>query len=232
MLVHILLAILFGVYRHLDCNVRKSNNVVSFPALTDRFADIFFMLDGSMAPRMVPEVISHLVELIDRLNASASTYRIGLAQYREDTKVEFSLEKFKNKQKTIETVKRFRLRPNTKKPADLGGALINANTHLFTSEAGGRAHQGSRQYLVVMSAEDPERSVYRDAELIKSSGVTLIGMSAGASMESIESFASPDYAYNTSNVLILEDVFLTEKKEIITEGENPNHPTSSFSVSI
>ncbi|KAK5921640.1 hypothetical protein CgunFtcFv8_018989 [Champsocephalus gunnari] len=186
-------------------------------ALTDRFADIFFMLDGSMAPRMVPEVISHLVELIDRLNASASTYRIGLAQYGEDTKVEFSLEKFKNKQKTIETVKRFRLRPNTKKPADLGGALINANTHLFTSEAGGRAHQGSRQYLVVMSAEDPKRSVYRDAELIKSSGVTLIGMSAGASMESIESFASPDYAYHTSNVLILEDVFLTEKKEIITE---------------
>ncbi|KAK5891661.1 hypothetical protein CesoFtcFv8_012118 [Champsocephalus esox] len=186
-------------------------------ALTDRFADIFFMLDGSMAQGMVPEVISHLVELIDRLNASASTYRIGLAQYGEDTKVEFSLEKFKNKQKIIETVKRFRLRPNTKKPADLGGALINANTHLFTSEAGGRAHQGSRQYLVVMSAEDPTRSVYRDAELIKSSGVTLIGMSAGASMESIESFASPDYAYHTSNVLILEDVFLTEKKEIITE---------------
>ena len=200
-----------------------------FPALTDRFADIFFMLDGSMAPGMVPGVISNLVELIDRLNASASTYRIGLAQYGEDTKVEFSLEKFKNKQKIIETVKRFRLRPKTNKPADLGGALINANTHLFTNEAGGRAHQGSRQYLVVMSAKDSKRSVYWDAELIKSSGVTLIGMSAGASMESIESFASTDYAYNTSNVLILEDVILTEKKDIITEGENPNHPTSSFS---
>ncbi|XP_034057183.1 LOW QUALITY PROTEIN: collagen alpha-6(VI) chain-like [Gymnodraco acuticeps] len=186
-------------------------------ALTDRFADVFFMLDGSMAPGMVPEVISDLVELIDRLHASASTYRIGLAQYGEDTKVEFSLAKFKNKQKIIETVKRFRLRPDTHKPADLGGALINANTHLFTSEAGGRAHQGSRQYLVVMSAKDSKRSVYRDAELIKSSGVTLIGMSAGASMESIESFASPDYAYNTSNLLILEDVILTEKKEIITE---------------
>ncbi|KAF3838994.1 hypothetical protein F7725_017711 [Dissostichus mawsoni] len=186
-------------------------------ALTDRFADIFFMLDGSMGPGMVRGVISNLVELIDRLNASASTYRIGLAQYGEDTEVEFSLKKFKNKQKTIETVKGFRLRPKTNKPADLGGALIYANTHLFTREAGGRAHQGSRQYLVVMSAKDSKRSVYRDAELIKSFGVTLIGMSAGASMESIESFASTDYAYNTSNVLILEDVILTEKKEIITE---------------
>ncbi|KAI9520282.1 hypothetical protein NQZ68_020182 [Dissostichus eleginoides] len=149
-------------------------------ALTDRFADIFFMLDGSMAPGMVRGVISNLVELINRLNASASTYRIGLAQYGEDTEVEFSLKTFKNKQKTIETVKGFRLRPKTNKPANLGGALIYANTHLFTSEAGGRAHQGSRQYLVVMSAKDSKRSVYRDAELIKSFGVTLIGMSAGA----------------------------------------------------
>ncbi|KAK1896007.1 Collagen alpha-6(VI) chain [Dissostichus eleginoides] len=143
-------------------------------ALTDRFADIFFMLDGSMAPGMVRGVISNLVELINRLNASASTYRIGLAQYGEDTEVEFSLKTFKNKQKTIETVKGFRLRPKTNKPANLGGALIYANTHLFTSEAGGRAHQGSRQYLVVMSAKDSKRSVYRDAELIKSFGDVIL----------------------------------------------------------
>ncbi|XP_063736075.1 collagen alpha-6(VI) chain-like [Eleginops maclovinus] len=186
-------------------------------ALTDRYADIFFLVDSGMDKKLFPEFISDMVKLIDHLNATASTYRIGLAQYGEDTKIEFQLNTFKTKQKTIEAVNRFRLRPPPSKPTNLGSALRYANAQFFGHGAGGRLQHGSRQYLVVVSAKDSKDSVYRDAEVIKSSGVTLIGMSAGASMEAIESFVSTGYAYNTSKVFILKDVILTEKKDIVAE---------------
>lgn len=167
---------------------------------------------------------SEFVKLINQLNAGASTYRVGLAQYGQDTKVEFLLDKFQTKQQILAAVKRFRLRPQPNQPRNLGSALRYANTQFFTPEAGGRAHQGFGQFLVVVSGKDSDDPVSIVAREIKSEGITVVGMSAGAPMDAIDLFVGPGYGFDSPSLSILTDLFTTEKLEDVTEGEK-DHPS-------
>lgn len=188
-------------------------------ALAARFADIFFLVDSGIAQGQLAVFKSEFVKLINQLNAGASTYRVGLAQYSQDIMPEFLLNKFQTKQQILAGVKRFRLRPQPNQPRNLGSALQYANTHFFTREAGGRAHQDFRQFLVVVSGKGSDDPVSIVAREIKSEGITVVGMSAGAPMEAIDLFASPGYAFDSTTLSILTDFFMTEKLETITEGE-------------
>nr|XP_033496504.1 collagen alpha-6(VI) chain-like [Epinephelus lanceolatus] len=182
-------------------------------ALADRYADIFFLVDSGTTQRQFATFRGDLNKLINQLNVSESTYRIGLAQYGESTTVDFFLNTYKTKQEIQNAVKRFRLRPQPNQPRNLGSALQYAKTHFFTKEAGGRADQGSRQYLVVVTGKDSDDPVSQDAQLIKSEGVTLIGMSAGADMRALDVF---DYTFPDLKVLVLKDIMTTEIKESTT----------------
>ncbi|TDH11240.1 hypothetical protein EPR50_G00058720 [Perca flavescens] len=186
-------------------------------ALAERFADIFFLVDSGIAQAPFVSFRDDLVELINQINAGVSTYRVGVAQYGQDTQVEFLLNAHQTKQQLLSAVRGFRLRPQPNQPRNLGRALQNANTRFFTREAGGRAHLGARQFLVVVSGRDSEDPVSKDAQKIKSAGVTVIGMSAGASMDALQRFASSGYAFDSPKVLILKDSIVTEKKDDIIE---------------
>ncbi|XP_074510388.1 collagen alpha-6(VI) chain-like isoform X2 [Sebastes fasciatus] len=185
-------------------------------ALANRFEDIFFLVDSGISQGQLKIFKNDLVNLIDELNVSASTYRVGLAQYGQDTQVEFLLNAYQTKQQTQNAVKRFSLRPQRNQPRNLGSALQYANTHFFTREAGSRVHQGLPQTLVVVSGKKSDDSVSREALKVRSAGVTVYGMSAGASMEDIDLFASPRYAFDTPRVLLLKEFFL-KKKDNVTE---------------
>ncbi|XP_078108114.1 collagen alpha-6(VI) chain-like [Sander vitreus] len=186
-------------------------------ALAERYADIFFLVDSGIAQGQLLLFKSELQKLINQINAGASTYRVGMAQYGQDTRVEFLLNAHQTKQQLTSAVKGFRLRPQPNQPRNLGRALQNANTRFFTSEAGGRAHLGARQFLVVVSGRDSDDPVSKDAQKIKSAGVTVVGMSAGASMDALQRFVSSGYAFDSPRVLLLKDYILTEKKDDITE---------------
>ncbi|KAL7393714.1 hypothetical protein ABVT39_014994 [Epinephelus coioides] len=183
-------------------------------ASADRYADIFFLVDSGTTQRQFATFRGDLNKLIYQLNVSESTYRIGLAQYGESTTVDFFLNTYKTRQEIQNAVKRFRLRPQPNRPRNLGSALQYAKTHFFTEEAGGRAEQGARQYLVVVAGKDSDDPVSPDAQLIKSEGVTLIGMSAGADMSALDVF---DQTFPDLKVLVLKDIMTTEIKEDTTE---------------
>ncbi|XP_035862083.1 collagen alpha-3(VI) chain-like [Sander lucioperca] len=186
-------------------------------ALAERFADIFFLVDSGIVQGQFVSFTNDLLKLIDQINAGASTYRVGVAQYGQDTQVEFLLNAHQTRQQLQSAVSGFRLRPQPNQPHNLGRALQMANTRFFTSEAGGRAHLGARQFLVVVSGRDSDDPVYKDAQMIKSAGVTVVGMSAGASIDALQRFVSSGYAFDSPKVLILKDSILTEKKDDITE---------------
>ncbi|XP_044062815.1 collagen alpha-6(VI) chain-like [Siniperca chuatsi] len=186
-------------------------------ALVDRFADVFFLVDNGMSQGLFSVFRSDLVKVINQMNVGASTYRVGLAQYGQDTNVEFFLNAYQTKQETLVGVKRFRLRPESNEPRNLGSALEYASTRFFSKETGGRAHLGSRQFLVVLSAKDSDDPVSKAARKIKSEGITIIGMSAGATMDVIDRFASPGYAFDSSRLTRIKDVIMIEKPETITE---------------
>ncbi|XP_068425550.1 collagen alpha-6(VI) chain-like [Clinocottus analis] len=190
-------------------------------ALAESFADIFFLVDSGMSSQNFLQVRNLLTRLVNQLNIGASAYRLGLAQYGPDVKVEFLLNALQTKEDTQAAVKRFRLRklqPN--EPRKLGSALEFASTNFFTSGAGSRADQGYRQFLVVISGKDSDDPVYRESRLIKSSGVTVVSMSLGASMMEMNLVATTPYAYQSiPSVPALKAIFEREELETILTGD-------------
>ncbi|KAM9352972.1 collagen alpha-6(VI) chain-like [Symphorus nematophorus] len=191
-------------------------------ALAERFADIFFLVDSGMGAQEFQQVRSILTRLVNQLNIGASAYRMGLAQYGPDIKVEFLLKDHQTKEETQNAIRRFRqrrLQPNELR--NLGRALQYAATDLFTSEAGSRADLGYRQYLVVISGKDSDDPVYRESRLVKSVGVTVVGISFGASMTEMGHIATGSYAYpSTANVVpTLRVLFEREEEEVIPTGD-------------
>lgn len=169
------------------------------------------------------QVRNVLTRLVNQLNIGESAYRLGLAQYGQDITVEFLLKDHRSKEETYNAVRRFRQRksqPN--EPRNLGRALQYASTHFFTTEAGSRVDQGFRQFLVVLSGKDSDDPVYKESRLIKSSGVTVVGMSLGASMNEMRLIATAPYIYpSISNAApTLRAIFEKEEEQtILTGGE-------------
>uniref|UniRef100_A0A3Q1FMU4 Collagen type VI alpha 6 chain n=1 Tax=Acanthochromis polyacanthus TaxID=80966 RepID=A0A3Q1FMU4_9TELE len=165
-------------------------------ALAEKFADIFFLVDSGISQSDFQQIRSILVRLTNQLNFGASAHHLGLAQYGQDTRVEFLLNAFQSKDEIQGAVKRFRQRRlQTNEPRNLGAALQYASANFFTSAAGSRADQGYRQYLVVLSGKDSDDEVYKQSRLIKAEGVTVVGMSLGASMNEIRLISTAPYSY-------------------------------------
>ncbi|KAM4580451.1 collagen alpha-6(VI) chain-like isoform 1-T2 [Odontesthes bonariensis] len=179
-------------------------------ALAEKFADIFFLVDSSISTTDIQQVRNILVRLVNQLDFRASAYRLGLAQYGRDVKVEFFLNTHQTKDDTQAAVRRFRIRrPSPSDPSNLGAALRYASTDFFTTEKGSRADQGYQQFLVLLSGKDSDDPVFMESRLIKSKGVTVVGMSLGASMEELDVVATPPFSYSdTANaVQVLKSVF-------------------------
>ncbi|XP_041843639.1 collagen alpha-6(VI) chain-like isoform X2 [Melanotaenia boesemani] len=191
-------------------------------ALAEKFADIFFLVDGGMSLADFQQVRSILTRLINQLNFGASAYRLGLAQYAQNVKVEFLLKDHQTKDEIQAAMRLFRhLRlPSTEK-RNLGNALQYASTEFFTKEAGSRADKGYRQYLVVLSGKDSDDPIYKQSRLIKSTGVTVVGMSLGVSLQELLVISSRGNAFDsiTNAVPILKEIFLKEEVEAVLTSD-------------
>uniref|UniRef100_A0A3B4BBA0 VWFA domain-containing protein n=1 Tax=Periophthalmus magnuspinnatus TaxID=409849 RepID=A0A3B4BBA0_9GOBI len=145
----------------------KERRVEEKGALAEKFADIFFLVDSGLTQQEFQQVRAFLNRMVSQLNVGADAYRIGLAQYGASVKVEFLLNTHETKEQTIADMRRFRLRKQPNEPRNLGSALKNANATFFSSEAGGRAELGFRQYLVVLSGKASDDPVFKASRLIK-----------------------------------------------------------------
>ncbi|XP_047196684.1 collagen alpha-6(VI) chain [Hippoglossus stenolepis] len=190
-------------------------------ALAERFIDIFFLLDSGVSAADFQPVKTNLIKLVNQLNVGASFHRFGLAQYAENTKVEFNLNTFQNKKDTLDAVRRFQKRPlKPKEPRNLGRALQYARTYFFTHENGSRADQGYQQYLVVLSGKDSDDPVQKESRKIKAEGVTVVGVNLRASSE-MGVISSASYAYDSiGNALPgLKALFERQDKEANATGD-------------
>ncbi|KAM3873545.1 LOW QUALITY PROTEIN: collagen alpha-6(VI) chain-like [Diretmus argenteus] len=184
-------------------------------ALAQRFADIFFLVDSNMASQDFQETRNLLIQLVNQLNIGASANRIGLAQFGQDTKVEFLLNAFKTKEETLVSVKRFRPRRLPNDSRHLGSAL-NGSLDFFTSKAGSRQDLGFRQFLVVVSGGDSADDVFKQARLVKAGGTTVVGIALGnatATLNTMKVVATAPYIYKSANIApTLKTVFETEEE--------------------
>lgn len=190
-------------------------------ALAEKFGDIFFLVDSGVSPAEFQQVRALLTRLVNQLNFGASAYRLGLAQYGQDVRVEFLLNAHKTKEEIQNAVKRFRHRRlQTNEPHNLGSALHYGITNFFTSEAGSRADLGYQQYLVVLSGTPSADPVDREAHLIKSAGITVVGMSFGALVTEMSHIATPPYVYpSISNAVpTLKTIFEADEEQMSLHG--------------
>ncbi|XP_036930518.1 collagen alpha-6(VI) chain-like isoform X2 [Acanthopagrus latus] len=188
-------------------------------ALVEKFTDIFFLVDSGITQGPFSVFRADLIKLINQLSVGSSTNRVGLATYSEEARVEFFLNTHQTKQETLAAVRRFRLRPQPNRPRNLGSALKFAHANFFTDQAGGRASQGFHQLLVVVSGKDSDDSVNVPARLIKSAGITVAAMSAGASMAEMEIIGSSPLIFDSPRGLLLKD-FILAKKLVETTTED------------
>lgn len=195
---------------------------ILFPALAEKFTDIFFLVDSGVSTQDFQQIRNVLVRLVNQLKISASGHRLGLAQYGQDTKVEFLLNAFQIKEEALAGVRRFRqraLQPN--EPRNLGSALEYASSNFFNSEAGSRVDLGYEQLLVVLSGKDSDDPVYKSSRQIKSEGITVVGMSLGASLSEMRIIATSPYVYESiSNAVpTLKGIIETKEEQVPTGGE-------------
>ncbi|MEQ2218232.1 hypothetical protein XENOCAPTIV_000365, partial [Xenoophorus captivus] len=186
-------------------------------ALTERFADIFFLVDSALPQRQYILFRNELIRFIDQLDVGQSSYRIGLAQYSPDVKVEFYLNAHKSQAQYTRAVKSLQLQQQPGQAQNLGGALEFAAADVFRPEKGGRANQGARQFLVVVLGKDFKESVFSSAKKVKSEGVTVVTMSVTVPIESMLIISTERFAFNTLRITQLMDVFTTEEVEVVTE---------------
>ena len=190
-------------------------------ALEEKFADIVFLVDSGLSVQEFQQIRTLLSRLVNQMRFGASAYRLGLAQYGRDVRVEFLLKAHQTKEdygKAIRAFRQRRLQPNEAR--NLGSALEYVHANFFTSEAGSRADQGYQQHLVVVTGKDSDDPVYRASRLIKSSGINVVGMSAGASLSELRIVANPGYIYTSiiTTVPTLRAIFEAEKVETTLTG--------------
>lgn len=193
-------------------------------ALKEKFADVFFLVDSGLTLPEFQQVRNTLTKLVNQINFSTSTYRLGLAQYGQNIDVKFLFNAHQTKEELLKAIKGLnyrRLQPNETR--NLGRALRYALKNIFTAEAGSRADQSFRQYLVVVSGKDSDDPVYKEARLLKSAGIYMISFSAGASMKELNLISSPQYSYQSiSSATPNLRMILEKNQEVmdVTDGEN------------
>lgn len=190
-------------------------------ALEEKFADIVFLVDSAVSVQEFQQIRTLLTRLVNQMNFGASAYRLGLAQYARDVRVEFLLKAHQTKEVYLSAIRLFRQRRLQPYEArNLGSALEYVYANFFTSEAGSRADQGYQQHLVIVTGKDSDDPVYRASHLIKSSGINVVGMSAGASLSELRIIANPAYIYTGVITIVptLRAIFEAEKVEATLTG--------------
>ncbi|XP_030278177.1 collagen alpha-6(VI) chain-like [Sparus aurata] len=191
-------------------------------ALEEKFADIVFLVDSAVSVQEFQQIRTLLTRLVNQMNFGASAYRLGLAQYARDVRVEFLLKAHQTKEVYLSAIRLFRQRRLQPYEArNLGSALEYVYANFFTSEAGSRADQGYQQHLVIVTGKDSDDPVYRASHLIKSSGINVVGMSAGASLSELRIIANPAYIYTGVITIVptLRAIFEAEKVEATLTGD-------------
>ncbi|KAG7274209.1 hypothetical protein CRUP_007646 [Coryphaenoides rupestris] len=163
-----------------------------------------------------------LVRLVNQINVGASGHRIGLAQYGQDTKVEFLLNQHMTKDEVMANIRRFRTRRvQANEQRNLGGALTYAATNFFKAAAGSREDLGFRQFLVVVAGANSSDSIYQPARLVKSEGVTVMAVGLGsATTNQMKAVATASYVYQSTNIVAaLKTAFETEDEAVNVVGD-------------
>lgn len=153
---------------------------ILFPAGTLNIGkrDILFLIDGSDSTGAagIAHIRDFILNIVQQLNVQPDQIRVGVVQYADTVKSEFSLNSHNNKQAVISAIKRLRLMGG--RSPNLENALDFVLKNELKPSAGVRLGDAS-QHLVVLTGERSPQDVSSYGTLLRDSRVKCIGVGAG-----------------------------------------------------
>ncbi|KAF6726853.1 Collagen alpha-6(VI) chain [Oryzias melastigma] len=195
--------------------------------LTNRYVDIFYLVDSGLSLGEFIQLRERLSEMISRTDVGLSSCRLGLAQFGQDIEVEFLLNKHETKSETLEAVQKFSLQSPPNQRRNLSRALEYAKTHFFGAEAGGRAHLGVPQLLVIVLENEPysvttlyhDESAFVCARALKLFGISVSIMSNMEFPGSINGLASSGMVFPSLSLADLHQKVSSSKGVVSRQSE-------------
>ncbi|XP_044151369.1 collagen alpha-6(VI) chain-like [Bufo gargarizans] len=205
------------------------------------YADLVFLVDNSdnMGKNIFNQVKSFIFKTVSQMQIGSNQYRIGLAHYNDDLKVDFSLSTFKAKNPIISYIKN--------KFDFQGGSLMTGNAlgkireSLF-NEINGRDKSRFPPVLVLITSGPSLDDVQIPADALKQESVRIIAVGLkDASKNQLEVMAtSPSLAFMINNVrdlttfskdmvTTIQDVVKNNYYSSSTQGTTAASPTTASS---
>ncbi|XP_055964325.1 collagen alpha-3(VI) chain-like [Sorex fumeus] len=156
-------------------------------------ADIIFLIDGSNSTGRADFAIvrDFLVTLLERLSLGAEQVRVGVVQFSDEPRTEFSLDAHPSRAQVLQAVKAVGFAGG--ELANVGLALDFVAENHFTRAGGSRAEEGVPQVLVLISSQ-PSSDEFGDGLVaLKQAGVFVFALGArAASRAELQQVASSD----------------------------------------
>ncbi|XP_063003668.1 collagen alpha-4(VI) chain-like [Elgaria multicarinata webbii] len=133
-------------------------------------ADIVFLVDSSKSIEYFEKVKTILHTLISSLYVGHNHIRIGLAQYSNETFVEFLLNQYSSKDDILEQIQNLRFR---KGKTNTGAALDFIMEEYFTESAGSRAQNNVPQVVILLTDGKSNDKVKVPASKLRARGISI-----------------------------------------------------------
>uniref|UniRef100_A0A3B3D3V8 VWFA domain-containing protein n=1 Tax=Oryzias melastigma TaxID=30732 RepID=A0A3B3D3V8_ORYME len=169
-------------------------------------ADIVFLVDGSwsIGTENFEQIRRFLSTLVSSFDVSPDHVRIGLVQYSSDSRTEFLLRTFQNKEDVLRSI--------TKLPYKGGGTMTGKgldfllNQH-FVEAAGSRASSSVPQIAVVITDGKSQDEVKTYAEKLQRRGIILYAIGIrDADTTQLKEIAESRHVYSVSDFSALQDI--------------------------
>ncbi|XP_069839243.1 collagen alpha-3(VI) chain [Dendropsophus ebraccatus] len=163
-------------------------------AQPEESADLVFLIDGSNNVGRTGFTIirDFLVNYVERrLEIGRSQMQVGVVQYSDDVKIEFTLDEHTSKPNLINAMKNLRFTGGEE--ANLGTAIEYVVDQLFSSAGGSRREEGVPQSLLVITAGPASDDLREAANALKLNSIITFGIGVErADINELQQIATDD----------------------------------------
>lgn len=187
--------------------------------------DVVFLVDGSEDSKNGFKAIRAFVQkIVDDLKVEENGDRVALVQYSRDATANFYLNSYSTKnevQNSIQSVKH-----KAGRPLNSGTALQFIKDYIFTSSAGGRQLEGTRQILYIFSGGRSNDDIRGASQALRKSQIIVFtfGTRNADGLELQTMSSTPAYAFSMPDFTFLERTYqvvasITGVEESSSEGK-------------
>ncbi|XP_076012255.1 collagen alpha-3(VI) chain isoform X2 [Genypterus blacodes] len=173
-----------------DISTSYNHSILDITNLNLGRKDIIFLIDGSdnTGSAGIAHIRDFIISIVQQLDVQPDQVRVGVVQFADNVKTEFSLNSHNNKPAVLSAVKR--LRQMGGRSSDLADAVDYVIQRELKPNAGVRFTEAS-QHLVVLTGGRSPQDVSLYGPLLKASRVNCIGIGAdGADTRQLNQIAT------------------------------------------